>query len=176
MSTVEILNLEEESLQLQLEEIRIKRELLQIKRNKIEKNIEPVIVEEDEPIVNQDTLLNYTPSAKHYCMTIADVCQDGSVLIYGKNGTKQIAKKYSMRTLKWLKNKLPVLSRRQKTEINFWGNVASEYSKKFTPISKVTIEKLCYLVDSGKADRYFNKWDILKNRMENSRVIQSKLD
>lgn len=189
MTEIEMLQIRADDLILQLEEITTKRELLQVKRKIIEnrKNTKKHVVTElqkhyhntsSNPHLNTfsipktpEVLLNYSPSTKRTCMKIADVCKDGSILIYGQNGRKQIAKKYNMRTLSWLKHKLPVLSRRQKIESNFWGNVAEAYSKRFTPISKTTVEKLCYIIDSGAADKWFRKWEMLKDN-----EIQGTLD
>lgn len=163
-----IVELEQEDIELQLMEIGLKRKLNEIKRKRLEKNLNTrkSIMDHAKPIPRKQTVLYYNQSAVNKAMRIADVNEDGCILIYGKKESKIIAKKYNMRTLYWIKEKLPTFERRQKIERNFWGNLADHYSKKFLDkndsLSKVTMEKLCYLVDSGKADVWFEKWFELK--------------
>ena len=73
-----------------------------------------------------------------------------------------------MRTLSWIKQKLPVWVNLQREGSYFWDKIADKYSRKFLPkresISRTTVEKLCYLVDSGKADVWFEKYAYLKGK------------
>ena len=98
-------------------------------------------------------------------MRIADVCPDGSIMIHHGKDSCTVSKKYSMRTLLWIKQKLPSWSSMQREESHFWRKLAAKYSRKFLKgdtISHTTMEKLCYLVDSGEADVWFEKYASMK--------------
>ena len=165
MSEVELLDLKTEDLNLQLQEIKVKRELIRIQREKIEnKNLSIV----DTPVPNEDSThklhLHYSDSAMSKVPDIYDICEDGTIFLYGKNRSRVQTHKYTMRSLSWLKRKLPHFSKRQKHESGFWGAIAEQYSKQFTSISRTTIEQLCFFVDSGACDVWFDKWVYLKNK------------
>ena len=98
-------------------------------------------------------------------MKIVNVTEDGCILIR-RGEDSIISKKYNIRTLKWLKDNLSKWVIQQKTESHFWDKIARKYSHRFLEgdkISRTTIEKLCYLVDSGKMDKWFDEYDSLKN-------------
>ena len=73
-----------------------------------------------------------------------------------------------MKSLTWIKQKLPHWVNSQREETHFWTKLATRYSRKFLPsgetISHTTMEKLCYIVDSGKAEVWFDKYDSLKGK------------
>ncbi len=109
--------------------------------------------------------LHYSRSAKETLMKIVNVTEDGCILIR-RGEDSIISKKYNIRTLKWLKDNLSKWVIQQKTESHFWDKIARKYSHRFLEgdkISRTTIEKLCYLVDSGKMDKWFDEYDSLKN-------------
>ena len=61
---------------------------------------------------------------------------------------------------------LPVWVNIQRDESHFWRRLAVKYSRKFLgngeSISHTTMEKLCYIVDSGKVDVWFDEYDSLR--------------
>ena len=92
---------------------------------------------------------------------------DLAIMIHHGKDSCTVSKKYSMRTLLWIKQKLPSWRDMQRNESHFWRKLAARYSRKFLKgdsISHTTMEKLCYLVDSGEANVWFEKYDYLKGR------------
>lgn len=150
------LRLEEIQLERRLNEIELERQEIQSWYKKEEESVESEI--EDTPVY-----LHYSKSAMEKNIRIHDVCTDGTIYILGKNDAPIQTRKYTMRSLSWLKRKLPKFAEKQKYESNIWGTIAEMYSKQFTPISRTTIEQLCYFVDSGKCDFWFDKWNSLKD-------------
>lgn len=161
--------LEKEDLELQLQEIEVKRRLNKLEREKIMKKELINTIEETHassmiiPTVTQ-LHLHYSKSAIEGIPRIADVCPDGSIKIYGKKDSEIISKKYSIRSLLWIRSNLPKWGNKQRETIGFFRVLAERYSKRFVKISHITIESLCYLVDSGKADEWFDKYELLKSR------------
>lgn len=158
MST--LLELEQRDIELRLEEISLKRRQVEIEREQLADKKAPV----DAPIVKPITraiCLHYSDYVQDNHMRIADVCPDGSIMIHHGKDSCTVSKKYSMRTLIWIKQKLPSWSSMQREESHFWRKLAAKYSRKFLKgdtISHTTMEKLCYLVDSGKMDVWFEKY------------------
>ena len=174
-----VLDLEQRSIELQIREVQLERKLndLQMKRL-LEKKTPTSEVPKNKELpktglntstfganpVNSGLHLHYNNSIKKSLMRIAEVNADGSIGIYGKKDCVMISKQYTVQSLKWICKKLPVWSKRQKVERRFFDNVAGEYSRKFTKVSDTTMEKLCYLVDSGCFDVWFEKYSQLKSR------------
>lgn len=158
---------EEKQLQLRLEEIQLERRLneIQLEREEIQSwgNKEEEVVDESEIELTM-LYLHYSRSAMEKNIRIHDVCADGTIYILGKNDAVIQTHKYTMRSLSWLKRKLPKFAEKQKHESNIWGTIAEMYSKQFTQISRTTIEQLCFFVDSGNCDVWFKKWNSLKDK------------
>lgn len=130
-------------------------------------------------ILDENLHLHYSNSAKETVMTIVDVTHEGCILVQNGSNASMISRKYNIRSLKWLRNNLSNWSKKQKTESHFWTNIAAKYSRKFLEgdsISRTTIEKLCYLVDSGKMDVWFDKYDVLRSVDGQSNLERYKLD
>lgn len=157
-----IMELEEQDIELQLREIELKRKQLAIKREQLANKP----VSEPKIVRDRKEYLHYSRYVKENVMRIADVCPDGSILIHHSGDSCTVSKKYSMKTLSWIRQKLPVWVNVQRDETHFWDKLAVKYSRKFLPkgesISRTTMEKLCYLVDSGEADVWFEKYAYLK--------------
>ena len=156
-----IMELEEQDIELQLREIELKRKQLAIKREQLANKP----VSEPKIVRDRKEYLHYSRYVKENVMRIADVCPDGSILIHHSGDSCTVSKKYSMRTLLWIKQKLPSWSSMQREESHFWRKLAAKYSRKFLKgdtISHTTMEKLCYLVDSGEADVWFEKYASMK--------------
>ena len=116
--------------------------------------------------VSRAMYLHYSKSAKENIMKILGVTPEGCILVNHSNNSSIISKKYNIRSMKWIKTHLPKWAKLQKTQMYFWVNIAAKYSRKFLEgdsISRTTIEKLCYLVDSGKMDKWFDEYEVLKN-------------
>lgn len=162
-----MLELEQREIELKLEEISLKRRQVEIEREKLN-NKQNVSVEEHRVSEKSTSMyLHYSNSVQENHMKIADVCPDGSVLIHHGKKSVTISKKYSLRTFYWIKQMLPSWSYKQREESNFWRKLAVKYSKRFLKddtISHVTMEKLCYLVDSGEVDVWFEKYNSLKGK------------
>lgn len=162
MST--LLELEQRDIELRLEEISLKRRQVEIEREQLADKKAPV----DAPIVKPITraiCLHYSDYVQDNHMRIADVCPDGSIMIHHGKDSCTVSKKYSMRTLLWIKQKLPTWRDMQRNESHFWRKLAAKYSRKFLKgdtISHTTMEKLCYLLDSGEADVWFEKYASMK--------------
>lgn len=192
MTNVSIFDLEQQDIELQLMEIQLKRRSLAIEREKLEsEKVTLATVREKMPVYSEPVghcrcdpvpriiednhlCLHYSKSAKESLMTIADVTSEGCILIKASNDCEVISKKYNMRSLRWLKDNLKHWSKKQKKESHFWDKIARKYSKRFLEgdtISRTTVEKLCYLVDSGMMDYWFDEWAMLK-----SHDGQSQLD
>ena len=81
--------------------------------------------------------------------------------------------------MSWIRQKLPSWVNAQREENYFWDKLAGKYSRKFLPkgesISRTTMEKLCYMVDSGKADEWFEKYDYLKHKGKQSTLDEGLL-
>ena len=165
-----ILELEQQDIELQLQEIQLKRKLNQMEREKITKNeLNKALKENPNGIITTDVtmsintlFLHYSKSAMAGIPRIADVCPDGSIKIYGKQDSEMISKKYSMKSLLWIRGNLHKWSDKQKETTGFFKLLAEKYTKRFVKISHITMESLCYLVDSGKADVWFRKYDEFK--------------
>lgn len=166
------LEFKKRELELRLEEIQVKRELNELELNELEACIhetQEVSVSNNNDridVPHAPLFLTYSQSSVSNVMRIANVYRDGSLSIFGKHNSKICPKKYNVKTLKWLKKKLPELARQQKTTHNFYDKLAERYSKKFLDhdsICRTTMEKLCYLVDSGLMDHWFVKYDDLKD-------------
>lgn len=175
MSTSDILDLKERDIELQLQEIQLKRKQLEIERERLSKKEEtPKEVKKPNynylafPPKKNGLYLHYSNYVKNNYMKIADVCPDGSIMIQHGKGSCTISKKYSMKTLSWIKQKLPAWVNLQREGSYFWDKLVDKYTRKFLPkgesISRTTMEKLCYLVDSGKMDVWFEKYDYLKGK------------
>ena len=181
-----VLDLEQQDIELQLQEIQLKRRVLAIEREKLENEFKSTISEklngsEDnepslpprinarcviEPVDAKSMYLHYSKSAKENIMKILGVTPEGCILVNHSNNSSIISKKYNVRSMKWIKDNLPKWAKLQKTQMYFWVNIAAKYSRKFLEgdsISRTTIEKLCYLVDSGKMDKWFDEYEVLKN-------------
>ena len=163
-----IMELEEQDIELQLREIELKRKQLAIKREQLANKPVP----EPKIVRYRKEYLHYSRYVKENVMRIADVCPDGSILIPHSGDSCTVSKKYSMKTLSWIRQKLPVWVNAQRDETHFWDKLAGRYSRKFLSkgesISRTTMEKLCYLVDSGAADVLFEKYDYLKHKGKQS--------
>lgn len=172
-----MLELEEKDIELQLQEIQLKRRQLEIEREQLanKNQICLDVPKEPESNVGKELHLHYSNSVKENHMRIADVCPDGSIMIRHGKDTVTISKKYSLKTLYWIKQKLPSWIVMQRKESNFWMKLASKYSRRFLngdTISHTTMEKLCYIVDSGEVDVWFEKYEGFKD--EQSRLPVSK--
>lgn len=165
-----ILELEQQDIDLQLQEIQLKRRQLEIERERL--NQKEVVGFKASLKIKRNCYLHYSNYVKDNHMKIADVCPDGSILIHHGNNSCTVSKKYSMKSLSWIKQKLPYWVNSQREGTNFWAKLAGKYSRKFLPngetISHTTMEKLCFLVDSGKADVWFEKYDHLKGKGKQS--------
>ena len=167
MSTM--LELEEKDIELQLQEIQLKRRQLAIEREQLanKKQVRDAPTDLVEIITDTGLYLHYSNSVKENHMRIADVCPDGSIMIHHGKDSCTVSKKYTMGSLLWIKQKLPSWRDMQRNESHFWRKLAAKYSRKFLKgdtISHTTMEKLCYLVDSGEANVWFEKYDYLKGR------------
>ena len=191
-----ILDLEEQDIELQLQEIQLKRRMVEIERKKLKESKTHKV---KEPKVNLGTAignlgavisntmgamtysptpaeqlhLHYSKSAKESVMKIAGVTPEGCILVAHGSNSSNISKKYNVRSMKGIRDNLPKWSKRQKTQSHFWTNIAAKYSRKFfdnDSISRTTIEKLCYLVDSGMMDKWFDEYDHLKNQGAQSQL------
>ena len=187
-----VLDLEQQDIELQLQEIQLKRRALAIEREKLEnetsitlnvnndnvdfEKLNELKEEADctDPIscrcaiepVSRAMYLHYSKSAKENVMKILGVTPEGCILVNHSNNSSIISKKYNIRSMKWIKHHLPKWAKLQKTQMYFWVNIAAKYSRKFLEgdsISRTTIEKLCYIVDSGKMDKWFDEYEVLKN-------------
>ena len=168
-----ILELEQQDIELQLQEIQLKRKLNQMEREKITENelkkaIETptsgVIITDATLTITPQLHLHYSKSARENIPRIADVCPDGSIKIYGKNDAEIFTKKYSMKSLLWIRGNLEKWSPMQRETTGFWKLISEKYSKRFVNISKTTVESLCYFVDSGAADEWFEKYEMMKSK------------
>lgn len=192
-----ILELEQQDIELQLEEIQLKRRMVEIEREKLNESriqkIEEPKVSLGQAIGNVGAVisnamgavsyaptpvnhlhLHYSKSAKESVMKIAGVTPEGCILVSHGTNSSNISKKYNVRSMRWIRDNLPKWSKLQKTQSHFWTNIAAKYSRKFfdnDSISRTTIEKLCYLVDSGMMDKWFEEYEIMKNH-----GAQSQLD
>ena len=176
-----IVELEQQDIELQIKEVQLKRKLNELKRQQLTGGIITIppsgtkITYEPRPPL----LLTYAQGTIKNLMRIADVCPDGSIKIYIKGGSVTYAKKYSMKSLLWIKKQLPKWSLKQKQETGFFKKVSETYSRRFlkgeNPISRTTMEKLCYMVDSGKADEWFEKYDYLKHKGKQSTLDEGLL-
>ena len=178
-----MLELEQQDIELQLQEIQLKRRALEIEREKLVEKVEPVIGPPVlararcviDPIVRDEHLhLHYSKSAKESVMTIVGVTHEGCILVQNGNNSGAISRKYNVRSMKWLRDNLSRWSKKQKVQSHFWTNIAAKYSRKFLEgdsISRTTVEKLCYLVDSGRMEKWFDEYDHLR-----SNCAQSQLD
>lgn len=170
-----IMELEEQDIELQLREIELKRKQLAIKREQLANKP----VHGSKMVRDRKEYLHYSRYIKENVMRIADVCPDGSILISHGGNSRTVSKKYSMRTLSWIRQKLPSWVNAQREENYFWDKLAGKYSRKFLPkgesISRTTMEKLCYMVDSGKADEWFEKYDYLKHKGKQSTLDEGLL-
>ena len=159
-----ILELEQRDIELRLEEISLKRRQLEIEREQLTNK--RVSVDEPEMVRCSPQHLIYSKHVQENHMKIADICPDGSILISHGGNSRTVSKKYSMRTLSWIRQKLPSWVNAQREENYFWDKLAGKYTRKFLPkgesISRTTMERLCYLVDSGEADVWFEKYGSLK--------------
>ena len=167
-----ILELEQQDIELQLRGIQLKRRALEIEREKLNNEGNQQVPVRVEQSVVPTLYLHYSDYVKDNHMSIEDVCRDGSILVrHGKNSCT-VSKKYSMRTLLWIRQKLPSWVNAQREENHFWDKLADKYSRKFLSngesISRTTMKKLCFLVDSGKADVWFDKYDSLKGNGKQS--------
>ncbi|WP_458454154.1 hypothetical protein [Methanobrevibacter sp.] len=169
-----ILELEQKDIELQLMEIQLKRKQLELEREKLnqEDSRKEDSPEDRRTAHKRGLYLHYSNYVKDNYVKIADVCPDGSILISHGRDACTISKKYSMKTLAWIKQKLPYWVNTQREGSYFWDKIADKYSRKFLPkgesISRTTMEKLCYLVDSGEAEAWFDKYDSLKGRGKQS--------
>lgn len=168
-----ILELEQQDIELQLQEIQLKRKLNQMEREKITNNkLKKALIESPSKAINIEKPITVAPSLHlHYCKSaveaiprIADVCPDGSIKIYGKNNAEILTKKYSMKSLLWIKKNLEKWSNQQRKTTGFFRLLSEKYSKRFVKISKTTMESLCYFVDSGAADKWFNNYEMMKSK------------
>ena len=176
----EILELDQKDIELELREIQLKRKLNQIAREKIltatskeehsSKLVENCNLSEAMPVSRQ-LYLHYSKSAMASIPRIADVCPDGSIKIYAKYDTPIITKKYSMNSLIWIRGNLPKWSDKQKETTGFFKLLARKYSTRFVKISHSTMESLCYLVDSGNVDPWFEKYGELKRGKQSTLKI-----
>lgn len=170
-----ILELEQQDIELQLREIELKRRSIEIEREKLEQeekdNVSKVFMKPQHVNAHcvsypeRDLYLHYSKSTRENLMTIVNINSKGAVMIKGCNDSEILAKKYNMRSLSWIKSNLSKWSTKQKMESHFWESIARKYSKCFLEddsISRTTIEKLCYLIDSGKMNYWFNKWEAIK--------------
>ncbi|WP_296875486.1 hypothetical protein [uncultured Methanobrevibacter sp.] len=171
-----ILELEQQDIELQLRAIQLKRKQLEIEREKLNKKYSKPKAEDNPKSFNNLTIphkkeelyLHYSNYVKDNHINITDVCPDGSIMIRHGKDSCTISKKYSMRSLSWIKQKLPVWVNLQRETNHFWDKIANKYSRKFLPkgesISRTTMKKLCYFVDSGNAEVWFEKYDYLKGK------------
>lgn len=172
-----IIELEQQDIELQLMEIQLKRKQLELEREKLNKKEEKSSKTDEKMVFNNLNYsvdrksalhLHYTKYVKNNPIRIADVCPNGSILISHGRDSCTVSKKYSMKTLSWIKQNLPYWVTLQREGSYFWEKLADKYSKKFLPngesISRTTMKKLCYLVDSGKADVWFEKYNDLKGK------------
>ena len=124
---------------------------------------------DDEITVTADgthLYLSYSDSVKEYLMTIVGVTPEGCILVKGHNNSKIVSKKYTVNSLKWIKSNLNKWGKEQKTQSYFWTIIANRYSRRFLggdKISRTTIEKLCYLVDSGLMNKWFREYDHVRH-------------
>lgn len=188
-----VLDLEQQDIELQLQEIQLKRRVLAIEREKLENEFNSTLSEINEsedreyplstkplnarcvidPVDAKSMYLHYSKSAKENIMKILGVTPEGCILVNHSNNSSIISKKYNIRSMKWIKANLPKWAKLQKTQMYFWVNIAAKYSRKFLEgdsISRTTIEKLCYLVDSGKMDKWFDEYNHLKNNVAQSQL------
>ena len=163
--TSSILDLEQQDIELQLQEISLKRRMVEIEREKLNKKRDAPVRPYPIETAERQLKLHYSNSTCENPLHIEDVCADGSVLIRHGKDSVTVSKKYSLRTLYWIQQNLKKWSYRQHEEHKFWHKIASVYSRRFLPsgdkISHTTMQKLCYFVDSGKADVWFEKYDAL---------------
>lgn len=193
MMSSSILDLEQRDIELQLQEIQLKRRMVEIEREKLEEDEMKSDVEDDSPrgmeavkvalenvdnvvprILDANLHLHYSKSTKETLMTIKGVTSEGCILVKGKNNSEMISKKYNIRSLKWIQGNLARWSKQQKLHPHFWTNIAARYSRKFLEgdsISRTTIEKLCYLVDSGIMNPWFEEYDHLKGYGAQSQLM-----
>lgn len=163
-----ILQLEQRDIELRLEEISLKRRQIEIEREQLKKEEAPTSKAAIKPydIAYEGKLkLHYSNSTVENPLHIEDVCSDGSVMVRHGKDSVTISKKYSLRTMSWIKHNLRKWAVNQE-EHKFWHKIADVYSRRFLSgddkISHTTMQKLCYFVDSGKADVWFEKFDSLK--------------
>ena len=164
-----LLDLEQRDIELRLEEISLKRRQLEIEREQlVNVNQRPAGVGIDQVSSADDVelYLHYSNYAMETHMRIAGVGPDGSIMIYRGENARVVSKKYSMKSLYWIKQMLPVWVNIQRDESHFWRRLAVKYSRRFLcngeSISHTTMEKLCYIVDSGKVDVWFDEYDSLR--------------
>lgn len=158
---------EEEYIELELKEIGLRKRLLEIRREQTQ-NIKPsrpeAIIEVDDG-KEPSTYLHYSDYSKVNIPRICKICPDGTIYIKGKHDAPILTRKYTMKSLLWLKQQLPKMVKMQR-KTNVWEYLAEKYSKRFTKISSTTVSSLCYLVDSGSCDPWFDEWHTMKNDVQ----------
>lgn len=166
----EISKIEQQDIELQIKEIQLQRELNALKKEQLTGLI--TVPQEVNMTIEPKLCLTYSKVNIENIMRIADVCPDGSLKIYARNNSTIFAKKYTINTLLWIRKNLGKWSVKQKQESNFFKNIAEQYSRRFgESVSRTTMEKLCYVVDSGKADEFFEKYDNLRSAKQSTLKI-----
>lgn len=161
------IELEQEDIQLELREIQLKRRLNEIEREKMKNRSIDAAPKDDKNLEVSVLQLHYSEKVDKNIMRIADVGKDGVIFIKGKKDSVICAKKYSIKSLRWIQSNLEKWSSIQRKESNFFAGIAKKYSNRFLDgdsISRTTMEKLCYLVDSGEMDKWFDKFEGLKSK------------